>query len=300
MRPSIKNLLREPLVHFLTLGALLFVVFAFVNDDVLESTLSTTIEVGEAEIEWLRGNWERHWQRPPTETELRGLVAEHIREEVLYREAMAMGLDSDDVIVRRRLVQKLNFLSEDLALQIEPTEDKLRGFFEDNREHFKETARLTFYHIYFSGETRTDPNADAERVLAQLVSGNSAVSRAPEFGDQFMLPYDYTARSPQEISHQLGRQFADSLFALQTLAEWQGPVESSYGQHLVRISDHEEERLPQLAEVIDRVRTDYDNERRERTNQAFYESLLARYDVSVDEDAIRSGVVSAISMEGGR
>ncbi len=168
---------KEPLVHFLLLGALLFAVNAVVGDSG-DSDLET-VRVTREDVEWLSSAWARQWRRPPTRAELDGLITNHIREEILYREALAMGLDSDDTIVRRRMVQKIEFLTEDLIDQIEPTEEQLLEDFEEHSEDYREPELRSFTHIFFSLDQRGNGAAvEAARVVADL----HAMAEPPERG----------------------------------------------------------------------------------------------------------------------
>ncbi len=277
---AMKTWYREPLVHFLALGALLFGLYLLVNDNAAVEA-NTQIVVTEADVEWLRQNWIRQRNRPPTVPELKGLVEAHIREEVYYREALALGLEADDTIIRRRLVQKMEFLSEDLALQVEPIDEALRAFFEAHAEDYRLPPRLTFSHIYFNLDRRGEAaRQDAEQALAALQALAAPPLSAPERGDGFMLPYDYVAQTPRDIAQQFGQDFAQAVVDLEPGA-WRGPIASGYGLHLVRIEDRTEPRLPDFDQVREPVRRDFDNARREQMNEAFYATLRGRYDIEI-------------------
>ena len=280
------RLVREPLVHFLVLGAGLFVLYALINPGAATQR-TTRIEVGPDELAWITTTWSQQYRRPPSDTELRSLVDDYVHDEVLYREALAMGLDRDDIIVKRRLVQKLGFLTEDVATQQPATERELEQYFAANRERYRLPSRLTFTHIYFSTDRRgTAARADAERVLARL-SHAGAPARAPELGDRFMLQYDFAERSPDEIAQLFGGVFAESLFALPQVPGWQGPLTSSFGVHLVRVVARTPGRMPELAEVLTAVRQDLDLERRNEANARRYATLRGRYTVHIDSAAFR-------------
>jgi hypothetical protein len=279
-----KKLHKEPLLHFLIIGALIFVVFSIVNKE--EAAVSgNKIVVSSAEIERLSDNWSKKWNRPPTETELKGLVESYIREEVYYREALALGLDQNDRILRRRLMQKMEFLSNDLAELNQPDDTALNKYFVDNQDKYKLPARVSFTHIYFSLDKRGAKTAeDAKSVL----SGLDAL-RSPERGDRFMLEYDFVQETPSEVARLFGSGFAEQLFTLETNT-WQGPVESGYGLHLVRISEKIDSRIPELASVIDKVRTDFMFEQRQKMNKEIYEKFKERYEIVVEEVPKQSGM----------
>lgn len=267
---------REPLLHFLIIGALIFILFSLVNKE--EGTVSENkIVVTTAEIERLSDNWSKKWNRPPTETELQGLVESYIREEVYYREALALGLDQNDTVLRRRLMQKMEFLSNDLAELKMPDEAELNTYFLENQEKYKLPARVSFTHIYFSLDKRGSKAVeDAKSVLAELNA-----SRAPEKGDSFMLQYDFVQETPSEVARLFGKGFAEQLFKSE-INTWQGPVESGYGIHLVRINEKTDSRMPEIASVIDKVHTDWVFEQRQKMNKEIYERFKERYEIVVE------------------
>jgi hypothetical protein len=285
---------KEPLVHFLIIGALIFVLFSIVNKD--EDNVSTNkIVVSTADLERLRDSWSAKWNRPPTETELQGLVESYIREEVYYREALALGLDKNDTILRRRLMQKMEFLSNDLAELNTPDETALNEFFLDHQEKYKLPARATFTHIYFSLDKRGEEAVkDARHVLSELKTASPPILRASERGDSFMMQYDFAQQSPFEVSRLFGNSFADRLFKLDTNS-WQGPIESGYGFHLVRINEKLDSRMPELASVIDKVRTDWMFEQRQKTNKEIYLRFRERYEIVVEELPKQSGMAKTRS-----
>ena len=282
-----KKFYKEPLLHFLIIGALIFVLFSIVNKD--EDIVSgNKIVVSSAEIERLSDNWSKKWNRPPTETELRGLVDSYIKEEVYYREALALGLDQNDTILRRRLMQKMEFLSNDLADLSTPDETALNKYFLDNQEKYKLPARVSFTHIYFSLDKRgAKAVEDAKRVL----SGLNALS-APEKGDSFMMQYDFVKETPFEVERLFGKGFTEELFTLGINA-WLGPIESGYGLHLVRISEKIDSRTPELASVIDKVRTDLMFERRQKMNKEIYERFKERYEIVIEDMPKQSGMAKS-------
>jgi hypothetical protein len=283
-----KKLYKEPLFHFLVVGVMIFVLFSVVNKE--ESDVSENrIVITTAEIERLSDNWSKRWNRPPTETELRGLVDSYIKEEVYYREALALGLDQNDTILRRRLMQKMEFLSNDLAELNAPDESALNKYFLDNQDKYKLPAQASFTHVYFSLDKRgAKAVEDAKSVLSELNA-----LRAPERGDSFMLQYDFTQETPFEVERLFGRVFAEELFELETNT-WLGPVESGYGLHLVRISEKIDARMPELASVVDKVRTDWMFEHRQKMNKEIYERLKERYEIVIQELPKQSGMAKAM------
>ena len=178
--------LREPLLHFLLVGAALFLLFHFLSGG--RSEAPREIVVGEARVEALAENFAKTWMRPPTAQELKGLADDYVAEEVYYREAIAMGLDRDDTVIRRRLRQKMEFISEDLASAVQPTDAQLQEYLERHADKFVRASRLTFQQVFFSGEKRgQDASRDAERLLAELQAGRGPANPL-DAGDPTLLP----------------------------------------------------------------------------------------------------------------
>jgi hypothetical protein len=287
-----KNWHKEPLLHFLIIGALIFIFFSIVNTDEAVTT-GNKIVVSTADMERLSNNWSKKLNRPPTKTELKGLVDSYIKEEIYYREALALGLDQNDTILRRRLMQKMEFLSNDLAELNTPDENVLNKFFLDNRKKYKLPARVSFTHIYFSLDKR---GAKAVEDAKSVLSGLNA-SRAPEMGDTFMLQYDFAQETPFEVERLFGKRFTEELFRAEINA-WQGPIDSGYGLHLVRISEKIDSRMPELASVIDKVRTDWMFEQRQKMNKEIYERFKARYEIVVEDMPKQSGMAKTMASDG--
>jgi hypothetical protein len=279
---------KEPLVHFLLLGALLFAVNGAVSER--DSGGVERVDITRQQIEWLSSTWARQWRRPPTASELEGLIDAHIREEILYREALAMGLDSDDTIVRRRMVQKLEFLTEDLVDQIEPSEEQLVEHFEGHAEVYQDPELRSFTHIFFSTDERGgEATAAANGVLEELRAAADPPERAPQLGDRFMMQHDYPHRTEAEVARHMGTEFARGLFEVSP-GGWEGPLNSGYGVHLVRVATVQEARLPEFSEVREKVRDEVMRLQREETNEAFYQALKSRYEIVVENNEPESPV----------
>jgi peptidyl-prolyl cis-trans isomerase C len=276
-----KKWLKEPLLHFLIAGALIFVLFSMVNRE--EITVDgKKIVVSAGDIERLSTNWSKRWNRSPTETELKGLVESYIKEEVYYREALSLGLDQDDTILRRRLMQKMEFLSNDLAELNTPDEAALNEYFIEHQDKYQLPARISFAHVYFSADKHGNQIFnDAGKVLADIRSSSSPISHAADRGDSFMMQYDLTLETPYEVARLFGQGFAEQVFQAE-VNNWQGPIESGYGLHLIYINEKVDARMPELAAVIDKVRTDWMFEQRQKTNKAIYEQFRDRYEIVVE------------------
>jgi hypothetical protein len=278
------KLLRDPLFHFVVLGAALFAIYA-VASGAFSSEDTRRIEIGASEIEFLAATFERQWGRPARPEELQALIEARVREEVLYREAVAVGLDRNDIVVRRRMVQKMELMTEDLALLADPTEKELRTFYEENREEYRIPPRITFSHVYFNVDRRGDAaEEDARRVLAELRAQTPPPDRAPERGDPTMIEYDFPLATPGEVRRVFGTRFADALFELEP--GWQGPVVSGYGIHLVHVGQRVEGRLREFDVVRDQLIEHYNRVRRERARDALYEGLVGQYEIVIDGEVV--------------
>jgi hypothetical protein len=289
-----KRWLQEPLLHFLLIGAALFALFYQVADP--ETVADNRIVISETDIERMITLFERKLQRLPTQQELNGLVEAQIREEILYREALAMGLDRDDTIVRRRMAQKVEFMFNDLVDTAEPTDEELQRFLDENTDKFIESARTTFIHVYLNADKRGDTvEMDAKQMLQALNAQQDSFDPA-DTSDPFMFGYEFNDHSDHEVSRMFGRDFVESLAGL-TPGGWAGPVVSGYGLHLVLIKERTDAWLPPLAEIRDSVLYELLAERRQQSNQAFYKTLRERYDVIVEQPSPQQGVAGAETIQ---
>ncbi len=203
------KLLNDPLLHFLLLGVALFALFQWVAEPSRDRDQTSEIVITAGRIQALSQSFEKVWQRPATEAELDGLIQAHIREEVLYREALAMGLDRDDTIVRRRLRQKMEFLSEDLMSLAEPSEAELQAFLAAQPERFRQQSRFSFRQVYLNANKRdTSAEADALALLAKLRAHNGDAS---QMGDPLMIPHRFEHEPERGVARALGTQFLQSL-----------------------------------------------------------------------------------------
>jgi len=276
----IRKLVREPLVQFLLLGAALFALDAWLRPSAAP-TANAEIVVSEARIRNLAQNFRRTWQRPPTRVELEGLVEAHVREEVFYREALALGLERDDAIIRRRLQQKMEFVSEEAAALAKPTDEDLSAYLKTHAEAFRTEPRATFAQVYLDPRKRGAAlDADARRLLDRLNADGPApdLSKA---GDSLMLLEARYDNIPQtDVARLFGNDFADGLFR-QPVGTWSGPIGSGYGVHLVKVESLAQGGVPALDDVRPLVEREWANDRRQQLSKAFYENLRAKYKVTV-------------------
>jgi len=275
---SILKLWREPLVHFLLLGAAIFSFNELTRE--VSSEAPDRIIVSSGQIEQLVANYKRTWMRTPTEDELNALVEGHVREEVFYREALAMGLDQDDSQVRRRMRMKLEFILEDLSPQ-DVTDEELASFMQQHPDKFRIEARITFQQVFLNPDNYSDLEAEAEKLLAGLNGGAAAEGQAELLGDMTMIPGASQLATKSEIARFFGERFAGDVIKLMP-GEWTGPIYSEYGGHLVRINDRIESSQPVLDEVRVQVEREYLAQLRKQQKDQAYEQLRKRYEVSVE------------------
>jgi parvulin-like peptidyl-prolyl cis-trans isomerase-like protein len=285
-----RKLIREPLFHFLLLGAVIFFIAGRSRSIAVPSR--EKIVVTQSQIESIAVGFSRTWMRPPTQEELQGLVNDYVRDEVLYREARTMGLDQDDFIVRRRMRQKFEFLVEDMAARRGPPSDQeLEAYLRQHADKYSEEPSFGFEQIFFSREKR-GASAEAE-AIAMLVHlrGKGAID-IEKLGDAFLLPSQFEKTSAGETARLFGEKFTNELTKTQ-LGTWAGPIESSYGLHLVRINARIPEVAPPLANVRESVLRDLLSDRRKQELDTLYEKLRARYTVVVEPPEASGGFAEA-------
>jgi hypothetical protein len=266
-------------MHFLALGALVFFLFHLTTDR--GETQDGKIVVTRGKVEQLVTGFSRTWQRLPTQEELDGLVEDSIREEVLYREALAMRLDKDDTIVRRRMRQKLEFLTEDTAAAAPSTDADLQGWLDKHPDKFRVEPTLAFSQVYLNATHAGDnASAAASKVLAQLDSAGESVAAA-ELGDTTMLPHQFPLSRVDEIASVFGDEFARRVAQLEG-GRWIGPIQSGYGWHIVYVSERTEGRPKPLSEVRDAVQRDWLAARRKEIIDATYSKMREKYAVIVE------------------
>jgi parvulin-like peptidyl-prolyl cis-trans isomerase-like protein len=275
----IGQLLREPLVHFLLLGAGLFVVYGLTapTDD-----SDRLIEVSESDIQLLSDRYTKQLGAAPSEDELQHLVKNHIRNEILYLEARRMQLDEKDTIVKRRLVQKLEFLIQDMIVPENPTDETLQAYFDKHIEDYRVPAVASLTQMYFSPDKRPQPQQDASSVLKKILGGEQGYEQAREESDRSPVGSVLMQQDMSRLNRQLGTRFVDQLQALDTDSrDWQGPIESGYGIHLVQINEWQASRLPDFEDVKNAVARDWLRQAREEANESYYKTLKDQYTIQV-------------------
>jgi len=280
------KVLKEPLLHFLLMGAALFAAYAWVNSaaENPKPGQAPQLHISAGDVEWLGENWTTQWRRPPTQDELRGLITDYAHEQLLAREARALGLEDNDVIIRRRLAQKLTFLIEDTLRRAEPSDAELQQFYAANAEGFRSDARISFRHIYFSPQRRADARSDAAAALRLLLEEGGTLASA-ELGDRLLLEPEFRDETEQSISGAFGPGFARAVFSLKSGA-WSGPIESGYGLHLVRVSARQEVQLRPFPELRERVVEEWRRKEEKSAKEKYLAELRKKYDLVID-DAVK-------------
>jgi PPIC-type PPIASE domain len=275
---------REPLVHFLLIGAGLFLLFGWRGGPASlpagpSGPPSAKIVVPQDEIDQTIATFTRTWQRLPTEEETKGLVEDLVRNEIYYREALAIGLDRNDDVIRRRMRQKMEFILEDITAQVEPTDEDLNAFMKKHPDSYLVDPEIAFRHVYVNAARRgKDAGADALEILARLNAG----SDPDAVGDPILLDTEIRLSPLWDIKKQFGEEFSRNLLGLKS-GKWEGPVRSGYGLHLVLVTKRVGGRLPELKEVRELVKRDWTFARQIELKDAAYAKLRERYVVTVEK-----------------
>lgn len=274
------KLLREPLLHFLLLGAGMFAAYAWLDGAGQGSTSHREVRISDGDVRWAAETWARQWQRSPSREELREVVIDLLKEDLLAREARDLGLDKDDAVVRRRLAQKMTFLIEDTSRLTEPTDEELRQFYEAHSREFLRKARVSFTQVFFD-RARTTAAADAQHALIELASANRTTPVADK-GDRLLIEPQVNDADEGSVAAQFGQEFARAVFALAP-SEWHGPIESAYGLHLVRVSEFKPEEQRPFLEVRDQVLESWRDEQRQEADKQYFAELAKKYEIIVDD-----------------
>ena len=287
---KLKRWLREPLLHFLLLGVVLFAVYGYMHRGRGGVESSKQIALSLDDLRTMEMYFESQWHRQPTPQEFQAMVEDKVREEVLYREALAMGLDKDDTIVKRRMAQKMQFLAEDVAAAHEPSSAELKAWFEKNSSKFALPSRYSFRHLYFSPDKRgKNAQDDAARALTKIAGQPEDSRLAVSLADPFMFQDYYGDRAPDALAKEFGPQFVVALEKLKP-GSWQGPIESGYGWHLVYVDTVIPGRIPAFEEMEPDVKTAWLGEQKQQAWQKAYKDMREKYSVLLPDP---SGKVSA-------
>jgi hypothetical protein len=245
---------------------------------------SSVIVVTSGEIQWLETNWQKLWNRPPTPEEKNGIVDQLIREKVLYKAAVEMGLDKDDVIIRRRMAQKIEFLTSDIIAPPVPKEGDLEEYYKENITQYRIPDAITITQAFFDPDKRGEETLDdAAKALALLKRHGEPKGGMKGLGDVFMLQDYYSERSKGELSKLFGSEFASTVFELEP-DTWNGPILSGYGTHLVYVHSLNQATPPAFTDVANIVEKDWQEKKVQELNEAYIESLMSRYQIVVEDE----------------
>ncbi len=268
---QVRRILREPLLHFLLLGLALFAYYGRVAPD---DDGQRRIVVSQAEVDLLATQFQGTWNRPPSPVELNGLVDSYVRDEILYREGLALGLERDDAVIKRRVRQKLDVLFEESVAQNPASDADLQAYLDANPAAFRQPAVVSFDQIYFGSDADTQDRLEQAR--AALARGADPAT----LGQATLLPSRQDAMPLDLVARDFGEEFAGQL-ATVPVSEWSGPVASGFGAHLVRVNAIQEARLPALADVREVVAREWENERRKQAHAAALAKLRQQYEVEI-------------------
>jgi parvulin-like peptidyl-prolyl isomerase len=289
------RVLKEPLLHFLAIGAVLFGAYAWLNRDANEAGVPP-VRLAETDVRWLKETFALERQREPTQEELRGLARGFVKEELLARQARELGLDKDDIVVRRRLAQKMTFLLQDNSRRAALSDEELHRLYEAQRGEFRADQartdqaaprtlftrpRISFAQIYFSRDQRADAAADARQALREL-SRLDAPAPAAEIGDRAAFKSEFRNADERAVANQFGATFAAKVFALEP-GPWQGPIESSQGFHLVRVTGVMPAQLRPFDEVRQQLVELWQEQSQRENEERYFVELLKKYRVVPDE-----------------
>ena len=233
-----------------------------------DEEISYVVELDDEDVQRISDKWATQMRRSPTEQELSGLLADFVRDEIYYREAQRLSLNINDSIVRARMIQKLTFLTEDIATGVSLSDEALRRYYSENEKDYEIPQRFSFSHRYFSTDKRADPQKDA---MEPILSG--------EKGDLFLAGHDYFEQSRVQIRKVFGEEFAIALSKLSSKREFQDPIKSAYGWHIVRLERLTESFTPQFESIANRVLSDAKQAMRTSANQVYYDTLMTKYQV---------------------
>ena len=272
---------REPLFQFLVAGSVLFAGYAYLHPGSMSQPDSQAVRIGQGEIRWLEETFTSQQGRVPTKQELSGLVETLVEEELLAREARAMGLDQGDTVVRRRLAQKLTFIMEDTAQIAEPTEADLRRYYEPNVDRFRSAPLVSFMQVFFNPGRGPQVESDAKAALTRIsAAGDDATIQG--MGDSLLLEDTYRDLDQQALSNLFGADFATAVFAL-TPGSWSGPIESGYGLHLVKVTELKPGKSRPFDEIRDKVAEAWRNEQERSYKASYLAGLRGKYGVEIDQ-----------------
>lgn len=269
------KILKEPLFQFFMIGVSLFVLYTFLNTE--KSYTDSRIIVDKGRINSLIAGFAGIWNRPPTDRELKNLIDDFVVEEIYYRQALAMGMDKNDVVIRRRLQQKMEFIAARKTEVYKPSEKELNGFITGNPEKYSSSPLYSFEQVYINTDNLSETEIDIRvRAVRDKLENDDRIS-----GDATMLPRIFKMTTAYDIDRTFGQGFADKLDSL-ALNSWSGPIMSGYGLHMVKLSEHRPGELLPLAQIHSMVERDWIRKQEQETEKRYLENLKRDYEIVID------------------
>ncbi len=271
-----KKLLKEPFFHFIAIGIVLFLLYGLVNE---KTDSKNTIIINDFDVSSIISKWEMQWKRPPTEKELQNLINLNIKQEIFYQEALKMNLDHNDEIIKRRLAQKMKFLSNDIAALIEPTDEDLKEYYKEHADKYLSPPSYSLYQITFSPDKRNDNYKDAVETLKQFP--NATFDEMKNWGDPLPFNYYFDDVNANELGLQLGSKFSEGMKEV-AIKQWAGPVKSGFGYHLVYVVEKVAPALPDFELIKSKIIRDYEYDYQIEINEAIYQEFKKKYNIEID------------------
>jgi hypothetical protein len=289
------KIVQNPVTHILLFGFFLAIVLLIVYGIPTSEEDNRRIVITDMDVQQLWVAWKRTWQRDPTPTELRGQIQNFVREEVLYREALSRNYDRDDMVIKRSLVRKMDFLAEGQVHARDITEDEIKAYYNLRLERYRFPPRISFSHIYFNLDKRGEmAEKGVNEAIAKLENLDPETADFADFGDRFMLKNQYTDQTPRDIQSQFGEEFSSQLTGLEP-GKWHGPVVSGYGLHAVFVMKRVESRIPDWTEVQSQILNDLVIEEKIAAKEQFYTEILRQYQIAYED--LPSEILSADGVE---
>jgi peptidyl-prolyl cis-trans isomerase C len=279
MSHPVKTILREPLLHFAALGVLLFIAGHYSGHNGGSDPARYRIVIRPDQLRRIEEGYLRQYGTAPTAEQLQLLTDRYVHEEILYREGLALGVDREDEIIRSRIVQKVEFLQQDLSVAKDPTPEELQAYYRAHRDHYTLPEKRSFTHVYFSPDRSGDASAKARALQALPELRAERISRAPDRGDVFAGLSDYSSLGALEVARVFGEsQFSNALFTA-PVSQWSGPYRSGFGWHLLYVQAVEPVRTPPLQDIVETVRADFIEQLRERQNAEVFAKVRSQYTI---------------------
>lgn len=286
---SVMTFVKDPFVHFIIIGVILFSLYEVNNDDIEDRK---KITISKAQVSDAIKRWEQRWQRLPSDSELHAVIEQKIRHEVFYREALALNLDKDDPVVHRRLAEKMMFLSNDLMIPTQASNAQLTEFMQQSPELFSKPVLSSFQHIYFNSDIHDVGSKtfyiQAEKTRQKLNSDQIVPSNYKSISDDFHGSLSIEQMPTHQISRIFGQQFAHELTQA-PIGQWYGPISSGYGQHLVKLEYRSKAELIPLADIKDKVLANWKVAQQKQSNDSLYKSLKSNYDIVIEQVTLQKG-----------